>query len=74
MLLPAGKFGQAVLALLILDGDHAPDLQIGGGGGRLRRGDDGFERALGQLLRQKIAVGAMREDEIEGLVPLRRLG
>jgi hypothetical protein len=69
-LLLAGEFGQARLALRFLHRNNAPELEVRRCRGGLRRGDQQFERSLGQRLRQEATHRAVVEDGFQHGVPL----
>ena len=69
MLLVGGDLGQRRLFGGIGDGDDGPGLQVGAGGGGLRRGDQRLQRAGGQRVRAIAADRAVREQQSDVVVP-----
>jgi hypothetical protein len=69
MPLVAGDLGQDLAFGRIRDGDRRPELHVGAGGGRLRRGDQGFQGAGGTGVGQEAAHRAVVEHDGNGLVP-----
>jgi hypothetical protein len=60
---------QAGFARGILDRNHAPDLEVGRGRSRLRRRDGNRQRAVRQGAREIGAYRAVRQKQIQRLVP-----
>jgi kynurenine formamidase len=69
VLLVGGDRGTPGLARRVLDRDHAPGLQVRGGGGGLRRGDRRLERTLRQRVGPVGARRAMVEQRLDHDVP-----